>query len=175
MQPTIALILVLAIYNNVGRFTLFGGLVHFNLQFFGLETGDVNLVMHRTLFIERQLCCMVSNLKKDDDFTCISNQKWKFEKPENGQNDGRRNGPLHDSFAPFLGPFRSTCCTEKNQFQTLMVSLPVEIVAVQQLADFGRSNEMDSKATFLNSIFAYYKCPKAVKYFDTKKRVVLHY
>ena len=64
MQPTIALILMLAIYNNVGRFTLFGGLVHFNLQFFGLETSDVNLVMHRTLFIERQLCCMVSNLKK---------------------------------------------------------------------------------------------------------------
>ena len=78
MQPTIALILMLAIYNNVGRFTLFGSLVHFNLQFFGLETGDVNLVMHCTLFIERQLCCMVSNLKKDDNFTCISNQKSKF-------------------------------------------------------------------------------------------------
>ena len=75
MQPTIALIFVLAIYNNVGRFTLFGGLVHFNLQFFWLKTSDVNLVMHRTLFIKRQLCCMVSNLKKEDDFSCISNQK----------------------------------------------------------------------------------------------------
>ena len=156
MQPTITLILMLAIYNNVGRFTLFGSLVHFNLQFFGLETGDVNLVMHRTLFIERQLCCMVSNLKKTTIFLVfwIKNEVWKgFEKPENGQNDGRRNGPLHGSFAPFLGPYRSTCCTGKNQFQTLMVSLPVEIVAVQQLADFGKSNEMDSKATFLNLTF----------------------
>ena len=63
MQPTIALILVLAIYDNIGRCTLFNGLMHFNLQFFGLETSDINLVMHCTLFIKRQLCGMVSNLK----------------------------------------------------------------------------------------------------------------